>query len=124
MKKLLIIASILLVLGGIIFAIVMIGNKKAELIINTYDFNGEKVEKIELDTSVSDIVFIETTDGSQKVVCEGSQYFNHQVTIEDGTLKISSQENKKWYEYAFSFDLTSPHNLLISSRVASSLVNK
>lgn len=65
---------------------------------NTHEVNSAFVN-IALHTNTADITFIPSADGSCKVVCLEEATRKHTVTTEDGTLKILSSDERKWYEH-------------------------
>ena len=105
MKKWLIIATALVVIGSIMFVIVMTINKwdfsklsTVKYVTNTYEVT-EEFNSIFIDTSTADIYFVPSDEGSCKVVCHEDEKLKHSVTVIDGTLTIKETNTKKWYEY-------------------------
>lgn len=103
-KKMVIIATTLLLIGAIVFVFVMTLNswdfKKLSTVeyeTNTYTVDND-FTSILIDADAEDIKFALSDDGACKVVCFEDSTRAHSVTVENGTLKIS-QRNKKWYEY-------------------------
>ena len=114
MRKMLIIASTLLVLGGIIFVIALgiggwdirnLGSIKYET--KTYEFS-EDIKNISIDTDTTDVVFVTTNEDKVKVVCCENVKMASSVTLSDGNLTISEKDNRKWYDYVTCFDFSSP----------------
>ena len=114
MRKMLIIASTLLVLGGIIFVIALgiggwdirnLGSIKYET--KTYEFS-EDIKNISIDTDTTDVVFVTTNEDKVKVVCCENIKMASSVTLSDGNLTISEKDNRKWYDYVTCFDFSSP----------------
>ncbi len=109
MKKLtkiwLIIAAILVVLGGVLFTGVMfvaqwdfskIGTVKYET--NTYEIS-EDFNNISIDTDTADITFALSDDGKCRVVCFEEEKVKHEVAVREGYLDINAKSEKKWYDY-------------------------
>ena len=104
MKKALIIAIVLLIIGGAIFlsAYFATGRDLSKLSIekcvtNEYTL-AEEFQNIELSTKESDVAFFPSTDGTTRVVCKEKEHVKHSVTVEEGTLKITAKNTEKWYE--------------------------
>lgn len=108
-KKMIIIATTLLLVGAIAFVFVMTLNswdfKKLSTVdyeTNTYTVDSD-FSSIVIDGNTEDVKFALSDDGVCKVVCFEEATRAHDVTVENGVLKIS-QGNKKWYEHIeFSF---------------------
>lgn len=105
MKKWLCFAALLCVVGGLIFAMAMTMNAWdfTRLSTTEYETNinevSEDFSNISVETDTADVVFLPSADGKCKVVCYESEKMKHSVTVEDGCLKISVQNEKKWYDY-------------------------
>lgn len=104
-KKWLITAAFLTVLGQIIFVAAMaaldfdfskLSTMKYET--NTYDVSSG-FDKISIDTDITDIVFARSDDESCKVVCFEAERMKHSVRCTNGTLTIGMNDERKWYEY-------------------------
>ena len=132
MKTVFIIASILIVLGIILFVAVMAGNSwdiaqlgTAKLQNSTYTIE-ETFQNISVHTDTADVVFVLSDDKLCKVACYERENTQHLVTAKNGTLDISNSDTRKWYEYiSFFFFVTistrratsSPYLSRTSSRV-------
>lgn len=66
--------------------------------VKTYEVDGE-FSSIVLDSETSDINFILSIDGKNKVVCDETNSISHSVEIIDGNLVIKKNDNRKWYEH-------------------------
>lgn len=95
-KKWLIIAGSLVILGLIMFAVVMailkwdftkLSTMKIET--NTYQVT-EVFSNMSIKTDTADIGFAVSDDGKCKVVCNEMEKVKHSVSIQNGTLSISS----------------------------------
>lgn len=107
-KKIIMIATILLIVGLVIFVIAMsinkwdftkLGSSKYET--NYFNVTGD-FKDISIVTDTADIKFVKT-DREPYVVCYDREKLYHAVTIENGVLKIELQDERKWYDYIFNF---------------------
>lgn len=105
MKKWLIAAGILLAAGLIIltaglsligFDLTKLGTR--EMITNTYTVE-ESFENISVDAITADILFAPSEDGGVKVVCYEDKKVPFRVRVEEDTLVISCEDNRKWYDH-------------------------
>lgn len=111
MKKWLIMAVSLAAAGIAVIAgaIVAVGFDFSKLSTLKYETNtyeiSEDFDKISIDTDISDVVFARSDDGSCKVVCFEAEKMKHSVRCKNGTLTISTTDDRKWYEsIGFSFE--------------------
>lgn len=97
------IATSLIALGLIIFAVVMsiykwdfkkLSTKKYET--NEYEFTDE-IKDISLVTNTADVLFAVSNDGKSKVVCYEEEQANHSVTVQEGKLTVQIAD-EKWYD--------------------------
>ena len=106
MKKGLIIFAVILIIAGIAiflgayssvgYDITKLSTAKAET--NTYAPEGA-FSKIEIDSNTADIAFKPAEDGNLSVVCLELEKAKHTVAIDDGTLKITVEDNRQWLDY-------------------------
>lgn len=110
MKKGIIIAAVVLLAVGLAvfagafiasgFNFTKMGNEK--YVTNTYTVDKD-FDKIDIDTSVTDITFKPSEDGKFSAVCSKEQdRVHHKFTVESGTLKVTMNDDREWYDY-FSF---------------------
>ena len=101
----LVIASSLVLIGGIIFGSVMtmlnwdftkLSTTKYET--NTYEID-EEFSNISIVTDTADMVFVPSENAKSSVVCYEQKNAKHSVTVRNGTLVIEVVNTKKWYEY-------------------------
>lgn len=101
----LITAASLVVVGLIIFASVMtvygwdftkLSTVKYET--NTYEIN-EEFTNLSINVSTEDITFVPSEDGKCKIVCVEETNLKHTFKVEDKTLTIDKDNERKWYEY-------------------------
>lgn len=102
-KRWLIAAASLVVLGSLIFVLTAcaagwdfskFATGKYET--NTYEIT-EPFNNISIKTDTTDVEFVLSNDGKSKAVCYEEKSEKHSVTAVDGVLAING-ENKKWYE--------------------------
>ena len=104
-KNWLIIASILIALGGIIFVGVMMKLKWdfSKIATNKYVDNfyeiTEEFQNISINASTSDIVFAVSDDGKCRVECHEDDKELHMVGVREGTLFVEITNTKDWYDY-------------------------
>ncbi|MBQ6568953.1 MAG: DUF4097 family beta strand repeat protein [Clostridia bacterium] len=65
---------------------------------NTYTAD-DIFDKIEITSKETDIVFKPSTDGRLSAVCVEREKVKHNVSVENGTLKITAEDNRKWYDH-------------------------
>ncbi len=104
-KVCLITATVLVLIGAIIFIGVMymlkfdflkLGTDKYET--NTYQIT-EAFEKISVDVDTAEIKFLPSDDDQCKVVCYEEENRKHSVIVKDSTLNITVNDTRKWYEH-------------------------
>lgn len=108
MKKWMITAVILMVLGGAVFMISFVAADFNFFAIGTdsmtektYEIN-EPVQNIEIIDNTGDVRLVLGDAG--RVECRESQLFRYAVSVEKGTLRIRLVDERQWYHYlGFSF---------------------
>lgn len=109
----LIIAAALVVIGLILFATIMsvyhwdfskLSTEKYET--NTYEIS-EEFGEIKINTDTADVFFAASEDDTCTVVCYEKKNAAHCVDVQNGTLFITSEDNREWYEY-FNISFQSP----------------
>lgn len=98
-----IIGASLTVAGGVIFGLAIANKSKVEPVTNTYDLN-ESFTNFNINTSISNVTFEVSTDGSKKVVCKETDKQYHDVKVVNDELQINFVDETKWYERIFNFD--------------------
>lgn len=100
-----IVATVLLIGGLIMFTTVMSANNwdfgklsTSEYVENTYTIS-EDFSDISINTETADITFKLADDGKCKVECYEDEYAKHTVKVEDNTLNIKVKNEKPWYLY-------------------------
>ena len=104
-KKWLIVATVLVILGAIIFggAMMTLGWDFSKL--STVKYNTavhtflDEIKHISIDTDTADITFVPTADGNTKVVCYEREKENHIVSLVGDTLTIELRDGRRWYEH-------------------------
>lgn len=112
-KVWLIIASIF-VLGGIILsAVIMSANdwdftkmSTKEYVENTYEIS-EDFNNISINTETADITFTLAEDGKCKVECYEDEKAKHTVEVDDDTLDIKVDDKRNWLSF-IDFNLNKP----------------
>ncbi len=104
LAKVLVVLGLVIIVGGSIFmGLNLLKGDRTKYETKSYDLT-ESFDKIVVDTAETDIEFKEAKDGKTVVVIEEEKTLTHSVQVENGTLKISSEKNRKWYQYiTFSF---------------------
>lgn len=109
MKIWLVCALGLILVGGIIFGGVMtvlkwnfssLGAGRYET--NRYDV-GESYEDISIVADTADIAFVTATDGKTTVTVTEPKKAKHILSVENGVLKLSLNDQRRWYERLFGF---------------------
>ena len=109
----LITATILVVIGAIIFTgvITMFNFDFSKLDTNNYETNTynitEAFDNISIDVSVSEIKFLPADTEQCKIVCYEPAKQKHSATVQNSTLNISVNDTRKWYEH-ISISVASP----------------
>ena len=107
-----IIASVLIVAGLVIFAasFVIGGMNFRNLTLQKYETNtyekSENFENISIKNTVGDITFIQSAGEECKVVINENVKKNYSARVENGSLIIDYNDTRKWYDYInlFSFE--------------------
>lgn len=108
MKKALLIALSLILVGGIIFVIVMtsLNWEFTRLISDDYTTSTYTVEEqysgIKITANTANITFAPSTDGKTTVTSYANEDIICNVTVSDGTLVIEMNDTCKWYEKLIS----------------------
>jgi DUF4097 and DUF4098 domain-containing protein YvlB len=104
MKQWFIIASTLIVFGGLMFTLSSCasgwsfgGKREQKINTVTEDFHG-----IVIESDTADISILPSEDGSCKVVAYDIKKINYSVNVEDGILKIKLEDTRKWFEKIFN----------------------
>ena len=68
----------------------------------------EEFDSISIDARTADINVLPATDGKVTVICFEQENLAHDVSVEDGTLKVKLVDERHWFEHISFFDLHSP----------------
>ena len=104
-KILLMIASLFVLLGVIIFVGVMTVLKWDFTKFQTIDYEtneyviSEEYQNVSVVTNTCDVVVEYAETENTVVVCKEQKNINHTVSVENGTLVIKVVDTRKWYEY-------------------------
>ena len=99
------IAALICILAGVIlFCSVMFSLEWDFSALSTYKYvtNTHEIDDFQnifINTNTADIEFVISESENALVVCFEDQSNAHQVTVENGTLKITAADNKKWFEF-------------------------
>ena len=105
MKKWLITAGVLVIVGCIVFAGAMTAQQWDfdGLSTGKYETNHHAVSKsfqnITVVADTADIAFLPSADGKTSVTCFEDEKDTHTVSVENDTLLIELVETRQWYEY-------------------------
>ena len=114
----LIVAGALVLVGAGLFAGAMsaadwdfgaLQTQEYELV--THKLN-EEFSDISIQTIESSIEFQPSTDGTCKVECMESEHLTYSVSVQDGTLKITTQDTRQWYHNIGIFN-TQRQNMVV-----------
>ena len=96
----LIVAACLIVTGGMLTFSGLLGadfNFSQETVNKVYTAEGS-FQNIQIDTGVCDVRFFKT-DGDLTVHCPKTERLEYIVLVEDGVLRISAMDMRKWYDF-------------------------
>lgn len=100
-----IIASILVVVGSVMFCTSMAKSDWDFTILslvkyetNTYHIDGD-FKNISIDSKLDNITFVKSDSKECKIVCREMDKVKHFAKVENETLKIGTVDERKWYEY-------------------------
>ncbi len=104
-KKWILVATVLTIVGAVIFAGVLavvkfdftkLSTQKLET--NTYEFN-EDFESISVNAETAAVTFVPSEDDICRIECVEEESLTHSAKIENGTLTIAAVDSRKWYDY-------------------------
>ncbi len=104
-KVWLIIGTVLIIIGSIIFCgvMIMLNFDFTRLSTNKYQTNSyditENFKDIAILTDTADVTFIMSDDDKITVTCYEQENMKHLVCVKYDTLLISLDDNRKWYKY-------------------------
>ena len=103
---LIVVGSVALGAGAVIvgYHYVVKGRNNEPLVSNRHNIE-EQIKDFDIDTDTANIEITKANDGKGLVVCEEKEKIYHDVTVEDGLLKIRTVDTRKWYErWFFNFN--------------------
>ena len=108
MKKIflipIIVGAALLTAGAVVLGVGLATAKGEETITTPYEFN-EEITNFDFDLATANLEFKVSEDMKKKVIVEETEKEKHNVSLENGTLKIIHQNNpKKWFEFVFNWN--------------------
>ncbi len=74
---------------------------------NTYEIN-EDFNKISVDVKTASVTFVHSEDGKCRVECYEQEKVKHTARVEDGELKVSVSDTRKWWDHISVFSFKSP----------------
>lgn len=104
-KTWLIVASLCVVIGCIVFGGVMVALRGdfSELATVEYETNEYEVKEsyrnIEILTDTADVTFVASKNSASLVTCYERKNEKHSVTVKDDTLVIRLEDERNWYEH-------------------------
>lgn len=110
MKKLLFVSAVLIILGIASFAVIMTANGWDFKALGSHVLEdrtheiAEGFDSILIDADTANIKFFPSEDGKCKVLCHDKIRAEHVVKVENGTLKIQIDDQRKWYDHINLFD--------------------
>ncbi len=113
-KRCILVASLLVLVGGLIFTAALFNAKfdftklsTQKFETNTYDLN-EDFQNISISVETATVELALSSDNQSKVECFEEKEVKHSVKILDGTLIISAVDNRKWFDY-IGINFNTPH---------------
>lgn len=110
-KRWLTAATILVVLGIVLFMVAMTINHWDFKRLSTIEYETttqeitEKFQNLRIDTEAATLYLAPSDEGTCKVVCHGPETETYTAAVEDGTLTVRGEQKSKWYEHmGISFD--------------------
>ncbi len=98
MKKAIIIAAVLIVLGiGLTAVAFSLGADFEQTQDVTHEAKGAYTS-ISVKTGAADIVIKRSETGKTYAVCKEAERLTYSLTVENGTLILSEQDNRRWYD--------------------------
>ncbi len=104
-KKWLVLAGILVIVGSAIFAAVLALAKfdfqkfnTRKIVTNTYEIS-EDFANISVDTLTADIIFVPSEDGKCRVECREREKLSHSAEVINGALTVKAQDSRRWYDH-------------------------
>ena len=74
---------------------------------NEYEIT-DGFDDLAINTETADIVFLPSADERCRVICYERQKMKHSVSVIDGVLTISVDDQRMWYDHWFSISFKSP----------------
>ena len=102
MKKLLLIPIIIggllaaTITAGVVMTVVSAANNKD--VTNEYALSDQVITNFDFDLDTSDVIFVPSELSEQKVVCKETTKTLHEVKVEEGTLKITQHDTRRFFE--------------------------
>lgn len=105
-KSKIILLAVILIAAGLILGTVGLWDadfdftklSAQQLTANIHNID-EDFTKISIDTDISNVELVLSKDGTCQVWCLEEVNYFHKVSVEEGTLTITTQDDRKWYEH-------------------------
>ena len=101
----LIVATVLILVGALLFAGIMMSLgwdftklSAVDFEINQYEVV-QKYENINITTITSDVIIFPSDDNDTRVDCFEKEYLKHTVEVVNGTLNIKVEDTRDWYNH-------------------------
>lgn len=114
MKRWMLVATALLLIGGLLFVGVMTMAKWDFSKISTtkYETREHKVdvayEDISVLTKTAKVTLLPSENGETRVVCYEQSKVSHAVSVVDGRLTVSVEDERRWYDHLSFFSFGAP----------------
>ena len=102
---LIVVGSIALGAGAVIVGYNVIKGRKDDTYVTNRHNVDETIKNFDIDTSTANVELAKANDGQGLVVCEEREKVYHEVTVNNGLLKIKTVDTRRWFEkWFFNFD--------------------
>ena len=105
----LIIAAVLVIIGAILFTSALFAadfdfSKISSVNYQTNTYTADNTfENIIIADETADVILKASTDGTCRVECTENEKVTHSVTVDGGALRITSNDERKWYDHITFF---------------------
>lgn len=113
-KRSVILSSIVTVIGIILMSVSLVSCgfdfknlDKKDYETNTYEIT-ESFYNVSIVSNTADITFAPSDSDTARIVCFEHKKTTHSVSVKDGVLTISIDDERKWYDYITPFSFSSP----------------
>ncbi len=102
-------ATLLVLLGGVSFTVLMAASGWDFMALGTSNFKTtvyeieEDFDSLSFDLDTADVIILPSEDGGCHVICHERENEKHTVSVKNGVLAVTLSDTSKWYENLFSF---------------------